>query len=113
MAGLGVLLFKKSSRYYFHSGTLSLPCGASSEPCLLTTCVGSARELTQLANRAQRPGCLPLGPCAIRALFYFMRCSQLENRTSGDVSQGMIMSSQHPNGKIIDVHTRSILYSLL
>ncbi|XP_026479832.1 ankyrin repeat and BTB/POZ domain-containing protein 2-like [Ctenocephalides felis] len=66
------------------NGTLSLPCGASSEPCLLTTCVGSARELTQLANRAQRPGCLPLGPCAIRALFYFMRCSQLENRTSGD-----------------------------
>lgn len=50
------------------------------EPCLLTTCVGSLTELKDLVGRAQqRSHHITLSHGALRALFYFMRCSQLEH----------------------------------
>lgn len=52
----------------------------SMEPCLLTTCVGSIMELRNLIIRAQNKfGHLVLCHSALVALFYFMRCSQLEH----------------------------------
>ncbi|XP_050300296.1 ankyrin repeat and BTB/POZ domain-containing protein 2 [Anthonomus grandis grandis] len=53
------------------------------EPSLMTTCVGSLQELQDLIGR-MKPR-IPLCPKAIRTLFYFMRCSQLEH---GDQSNG-------------------------
>ncbi|XP_069675380.1 ankyrin repeat and BTB/POZ domain-containing protein 2 isoform X2 [Periplaneta americana] len=58
--------------------TSSLASGKSIEQSLLTTCVGSVHELTELLARINtRP--LTWTPPAVQALFYFMRCSQLEH----------------------------------
>lgn len=52
----------------------------SMEPCLLTTCVGSVAELKDLVLRAQNKfNHTSLSHTALSALFYFMRCSQLEH----------------------------------
>lgn len=48
----------------------------SLEQSLLTTCVGSVRELAELASRAT-PRPLVWTPQALQSLFYFMRCSQV------------------------------------
>ncbi|XP_049777406.1 ankyrin repeat and BTB/POZ domain-containing protein 2 isoform X2 [Schistocerca cancellata] len=53
--------------------------GKSVEQSLLTTCVGSAQELTELLARTAGSRPLTWTPAAIQALFYFMRCSQLEH----------------------------------
>lgn len=53
---------------------------SSMEPCLLTTCVGSVTELKDLVLRAQNKfNHSTLSHAALVALFYFMRCSQLEH----------------------------------
>nr|CAD7400182.1 unnamed protein product [Timema poppensis] len=58
--------------------TSSVTSGKSMEQSLLTTCVGSIHELTELLARINtRP--ISWTPSAIQALFYFMRCSQLEH----------------------------------
>nr|CAD7258854.1 unnamed protein product [Timema shepardi] len=55
--------------------TSSVTSGKSMEQSLLTTCVGSIQELTELLARINtRP--VSWTPSAIQALFYFMRCSQ-------------------------------------
>ena len=48
----------------------------SLEQSLLTTCVGSVRELAELVSRAT-PRPLVWTPQALQSLFYFMRCSQV------------------------------------
>nr|CAD7404066.1 unnamed protein product [Timema cristinae] len=56
--------------------TSSVTSGKSLEQSLLTTCVGSIQELTELLARINtRP--VSWTPSAIQALFYFMRCSQV------------------------------------
>ncbi|CAH4036159.1 unnamed protein product [Pieris brassicae] len=49
---------------------------------LLTTCAGSAGELRAVLRQLS-PRHPPLSPAGERALYYFMRCSQLEHSTSG------------------------------
>ncbi|CAG5005896.1 unnamed protein product [Parnassius apollo] len=57
--------------------------GASGASVLLTTCAGSPAELRAVLRRVQ-PALPPLSPAAERALYYYMRCSQLEHSsTSG------------------------------
>lgn len=58
----------------------NIPTNSSMEPCLLTTCVGSVAELKDLVLRAQNKfNHSALSHTALVALFYFMRCSQLEH----------------------------------
>ncbi|RXG70201.1 Ankyrin repeat and BTB/POZ domain-containing protein 2 [Armadillidium vulgare] len=67
-------------------------CGQTLEQTLLTTCVGSLAELSELVNRVAphlhkvtnptnpaRPPQVNWGPSSLHSLFYFMRCSQLEH----------------------------------
>ncbi|XP_062131344.1 ankyrin repeat and BTB/POZ domain-containing protein 2 isoform X2 [Drosophila sulfurigaster albostrigata] len=61
------------------SGALAMPRWAS--PFSLATCVGSIRELKEKALRTQQEfqHAAALSNAALSALFYFMRCSQLEH----------------------------------
>ena len=65
--------------------------GKTLEQCLLTTCVGSSAELSQLLARVAQHVTRSQGrappmwaPSALHALFYFMRCSQLEHAEHAD-----------------------------
>ncbi|KAL7020206.1 hypothetical protein ACKWTF_011416 [Chironomus riparius] len=66
------------------------------EPCLLTTCVGSLSELKDLVNRSQkRSNHITMSQAALRELFYFMRCSQLEHNEANNGSGGNNVSSHN------------------
>ncbi|XP_034948548.1 ankyrin repeat and BTB/POZ domain-containing protein 2 isoform X2 [Chelonus insularis] len=64
------------------------PLGSNLESSLLTTCVGSMNELLDLIAKISHAGrCpIPLSHKALNALFYYMRCSQLEH---GEKSSGI------------------------
>ena len=63
-----------------NTGSQNIPVNTAMEPCLLTTCVGSLAELKDLVLRAQNKfHHITLSHTALIALFYFMRCSQLEH----------------------------------
>ncbi|KAK2581600.1 hypothetical protein KPH14_002107 [Odynerus spinipes] len=59
--------------------------GSALEPSFLTTCVGSMSELIELISKVAQSGrCpVPLTAKALNALFYYMRCSQLEHGERG------------------------------
>lgn len=79
-SGLLTLPRWNSQSSVISSTTTSYTNNQSLEPCLLTTCVGSLSELKDLVSRArQKNRFIPLSPGALTTLFYFMRCSQLEN----------------------------------
>ncbi|XP_011298194.1 ankyrin repeat and BTB/POZ domain-containing protein BTBD11 isoform X2 [Fopius arisanus] len=63
----------------------TLPVAALVESSLLTTCVGSMAELLDLIGKVSHTGgsSLPLTNKALNALFYYMRCSQLEHGERG------------------------------
>lgn len=64
--------------------------GGKQEPCLLTTCVGSLAELKDLVSRShKRSNHVTMSQAALRELFYFMRCSQLEH------NEGMCVESRY------------------
>ncbi|CAG9563213.1 unnamed protein product [Danaus chrysippus] len=69
------------------SGGSGTSAGSSSGSVLLTTCAGSSGELRAVLRQVS-PRQPPLSPAAERALYYFMRCSQLEHTSSGASGAG-------------------------
>lgn len=72
-----------------NSGSQNLSTSTSMEPCLLTTCVGNIAELKDIVLRAENKfHHVALSHSALIALFYFMRCSQLEHYESATTLTG-------------------------
>ncbi|XP_041449397.1 ankyrin repeat and BTB/POZ domain-containing protein 2 isoform X2 [Drosophila obscura] len=91
------------------SGALTMPCWASASS--LATCVGSIRELKEKALRTQQEFQLAaaLSGSALAALFYFMRCSQLEH-TELLAASGSGQAAPAPPTNTASHHVQELCY---
>ncbi|EDW72674.2 uncharacterized protein Dwil_GK17055 [Drosophila willistoni] len=95
------------------SGALTMPRWASASS--LATCVGSIRELKEKALRTQQEFQLSaaLSGSALAALFYFMRCSQLEHTeimATQSTTPGQAPASHGPANSHSGSHVQELCY---
>lgn len=99
LAVTGVLCLPQAVNNFARNSSHTEAVSKTVEQCLLAMCVGSVPELGELISRVARVDDSKQ-KCswdkeALEALFYFMRCSQLEHQQQQQNGQGPIISLNH------------------